>query len=311
MQKNCLRITILKGGWSSEREISLKSAEFVANELTKLGHSVYELDIIKKDLRYLTDNLYNSNPDYVVNILHGCGGEDGVIQGVLEVFGVPYNSSGVLSSAIAFHKSICKNIVHVAGVNVIGGFGIRSDEIKNINIHRRLEISYPFVVKPAENGSSIGVFLISNDFDLANLKGLDWVFGKDVIVEHYIYGREFSVLVVDERVVGAVEILPKNQFYDYGSKYEENGSIHLCDFEIELDTRNKMYEMAETAFVACHCKGMARVDFKFDGRDIYFLEINTQPGMTASSLVPDIARFNHIRIDSILANNLSKSPIHE
>ncbi|MDR1289115.1 MAG: D-alanine--D-alanine ligase [Holosporales bacterium] len=295
-----MRITVLKGGWSPEREVSLESSAFVSSELRKLGHEVYELDIPTKNLRHLTDQLYDSSPDFIFNALHGFGGEDGIIQGVLEVFGVPYNSTGVLGSAIAFHKSVCKKIVASCGVNVIAGFDIPAEEIRDINNPGGIRMEYPFVVKPAENGSSIGVFLISNLADLTNLKSLEWSFGSDVIIERYIEGREFSVLVVDGKVIGAVEIVPKNQFYDYNSKYDKNGSVHLCDFELEEELRKRMYEMAVKAFNACHCRGISRADFKCDGADIYFLELNTQPGMTEVSLVPDIAKFNHIEIGLIL-----------
>jgi D-alanine-D-alanine ligase len=304
-----MRVTVLKGGWSPEREVSLKSAAFVAGELRKLGHEVYELDIFVKNLRYLTDQLYDSDPDFIFNALHGCGGEDGVIQGVLEVFGVPYNTTGILGSAIAFHKSVCKKIVESRGVAVISGYDIQAEEIGGINNPDGIQMDYPFVVKPAENGSSIGVFLISNPRDLAKLKDLKWSFGPDVIVERYIDGREFSVLVIDGKVIGAVEIIPKNQFYDYRSKYDKDGSVHLCDFELEEKLMAEMYEMAAKSFDACHCRGIARADFKCDGMNIYFLELNTQPGMTEVSLVPDIAKFNHVEMKSILVNNMLKLPI--
>jgi D-alanine-D-alanine ligase len=304
-----MKITVLKGGWSPEREVSLESSAFVSRELRKLGHEVYELDIPTKNLRHLTDQLYDSSPDFIFNALHGFGGEDGIIQGVLEIFGVPYNSSGVLGSAIAFHKSVCKKIVASCGVNVISGFDIHAEEIRDINNPGGIQMEYPFVVKPAENGSSIGVFLISNPSDVSKLKNVEWSFGSDVIIERYIKGREFSVLVSDGKVIGSVEIIPKNQFYDYNSKYDKDGSVHLCDFELEEELKERMYEMAVKAFNACHCRGISRADFKCDGTDIYFLELNTQPGMTEVSLVPDIAKFNHVEIESLLVNDILKLPI--
>jgi D-alanine-D-alanine ligase len=295
-----MRVVVLKGGWSSEREISLRSAAFVSEELVKLGHDVYELDVIKKDLRYLTDKLYEFAPDFVFNVLHGVGGEDGVMQGVLEMFDVPYNSSRVLGSAIAFHKSICKSVVAAKGVNVIDGYDISSIEISDLNTPSGITMQYPFVVKPAENGSSVGVFLIFDDMDLLKLKNMNWSFGNDVIIERYIDGREFSVLVVDGNVIGVVEIVPKRgRFYDYESKYSTDGSVHVFDFDLDRDVLSSMHEMARIAFRECRCSGMARIDFKLDGRKVCFLEINTQPGMTKESLVPDIARFNGININRL------------
>ncbi|MDR1034880.1 MAG: D-alanine--D-alanine ligase [Holosporales bacterium] len=295
-----MRITVLKGGWSSERDISLKSAAFVSEQLRKLGHKIYELDIPSKNLRYITDQLYDSAPDFIFNALHGYGGEDGVIQGVLEVFGVPYNTTGVLGSAISFHKSVCKNIVSFHGVKVIDGYDIPAKEIYNINRPGGIKMDYPFIVKPAENGSSIGVSLITSTCDLANFMNLEWTHGQDIVVERYIEGREFSVLIMKGRVIGAVEIISRNRFYDYNSKYDENGSTHLCNFDLDKKTKEKMYKMAVKAFNTCHCRGISRADFKYDGTDVYFLELNTQPGMTEASLVPDIAKFYCIEIGSIL-----------
>ncbi|MDR1233962.1 MAG: D-alanine--D-alanine ligase [Holosporales bacterium] len=294
-----MRIAVLKGGWSSERDISLRSATFVSNELRRAGHDVHEIDIIK-DLKYITDRLYESSPSFIVNMLHGIGGEDGVIQGILEVFGIPYSGSRVLGSSIAFHKSICKTIVKSNGVKVVDGFDIHSTDIQYINTLSGIQVSYPFVVKPAANGSSVGVFLIFNDGDLKKLKDISWTFGDDVILEQYIYGREFTVLVNDGKSVGALEIIPNSKFYDYGSKYDIGGSSHVLDFDLDTALMEQMLSMAETAFKVCHCCSFTRVDFKISDDNIYFLEINTQPGMTNTSLVPEIAKYSNIELIDIL-----------
>ncbi len=296
------KIAILEGGWSPEREISLQSGHNVAKILKENGFKVYEIDV-KKNLLYLTQELYKSNPDYIYNALHGIGGEDGVIQGILELFGKPYSNSNTLSSSICFNKQICKTIVQANGVNTIFGYCICPSCIKDINTSNGINISYPFIIKPSCNGSSVGVFLIFNEEDLNNVKCTNWQYGNEVIVEQYIYGREFTVTVVNGKVIGALEIISKNKFYDFNSKYSNGGSKHILNYDLDSIIESKMFKMAETAYKSCKCSGIARIDFKCDNKDIYFLEINTQPGMTSTSLVPDILRSKNISFIDILKEN--------
>ena len=297
---NIERIVVLKGGWSSEREISLQSGAHVASLFRESGFDVYEIDV-KKDLLYITQELYKANPDYIYNALHGIGGEDGVIQGILEVFGKPYSNSNVLSSSICFNKQICKTIVKASGVNVVSGYYITSSDIKNMNTINGINIDYPFVIKPSCNGSSVGTFLIFNKEDLNKLKSIEWNYGDEIIIEKYISGREFTVAVVDGKAIGALEIvLNNNIFYDFKAKYNNGESKHIANYNLGKEMETKMFKMAETSYTACKCNGLARIDFRYDGNDIYFLEINTQPGMTSTSLVPDILRNSNIQfIDSL------------
>lgn len=292
---NVKRITVLKGGWSPEREISLQSGSHVANLLRGKGFEVYEIDV-KKDLLYITQELYKSNPDYIYNALHGIGGEDGVIQGILEIFGKPYSNSNVLSSSICFNKQICKTIVKASGVNVVPGYCILSYNIKDINTSNDINIDYPFVIKPASNGSSVGTFLIFKKEDLNKLKSTEWQYGNEIIIEKYISGKEFTIAVINGKVMGALEIVSNNNnnFYDFEAKYSDGGSKHISNYTLDKDVETKMFRMAETAYNACKCNGVARIDFRYDGKDIYFLEINTQPGMTSKSLVPDILKNSNI-----------------
>lgn len=291
------KITVLKGGWSPEREISLQSGDHISNLLRESGFEVYEIDV-KKNLLYITQELYKSDPDYIYNTLHGIGGEDGVIQGILEVFGKPYSSSNVLSSAICFDKQICKIIVKASGVNIIPGICIDSQNIKSSSISDFIGISYPFVIKPNCNGSSIGVFILYNEEDFNKIKSIDWNYSNEVIIEKYIAGREFTVAVSNGKVIGALEIVPNNNnnFYDFNAKYSDDGSYHISKYILDKDTENNMFRMAETAYKVCKCSGIARIDFRYDGNDMYFLEINTQPGMTSNSLVPDILRNNNLSL---------------
>ena len=286
------------GGWSPEREVSLKSGKNVVNGLKKLGYDVYPIDV-KKDLRYITAELYKANPDYIFNTLHGVGGEDGVIQGILEVFGKPYSNSGVLGSAVCFSKLISKYILGANGIRVIKGLNIKKNDLKNIDPANPIE-KYPFVIKPSESGSSVGIFLIFDENDLKKVQNTVWDFGEDILIEKYIKGREFTVLVANGKVLGSVEITYKNEFYDYASKYNTGGSSHVADYYMPNPDQEEMYKMAEKSYNLCKCSGIARIDFLYDGEKPYFLEVNTQPGMTEMSLVPDIAKYNGISFEEIL-----------
>lgn len=294
-------ITVLMGGWSSERDISLKSGECVSAILERMGYEVCRI-VVEKDLRFITEELYKSNPDFVLNMLHGTGGEDGIIQGLLEIFGKPYSNSGVLSSAICFDKSICKAIAKLTGATVPNGFEICPNEIQNLGTS--IEVKFPFVVKATSNGSSVGVFLIFDEQDLANLKSKEWTFGDHILVEEYIDGREFTTLVIDGKAIGSVEITFQNKFYDYASKYEIGGSSHISSFELNQNQMQEMHKTAEKIYKACRCKGAARADFRCNDQGTFFLELNTQPGMTELSLAPDIARFNGISIEELILMNL-------
>lgn len=296
------RVSVLLGGWSSEREISISSGKNVAKCLAGMGYDVTEIDV-RKDLGYLSTELHRSNPEFIFNILHGEGGEDGVVQGILDVFGVPYSGCNVLSSAICFDKAVCKTVVKSAGVRVVDGFETdpaHIDEITN-------RISYPFVVKPATNGSSFGVFIILNDDDWGAFQNTPWTFGNKIIVEKYIRGREFTVAVLDGKVLGSLEITYKNETYDYESKYVQGASFHIANFEMPVEAKNEMLSMSETAFSACGCSGVVRIDFRYDGTKAYFLEVNTQPGMTELSLVPDIAKFAGISFGDLLRMIINSS----
>jgi D-alanine-D-alanine ligase len=297
-----MKITVLKGGWSHERDISIMSAANVSRELRKIGHDVYEIDV-RKDLRYISDELYKSSPEFIFNMLHGTGGEDGVIQGILDVFGVPYNNSGVLGSSITFHKPTCKRLAKAAGVRVIDGIEICKDDLATFDSG---SFAYPFIIKPASNGSSIGVYLISNDNDLREFKKTEWTYGDEIMVEQYIDGREITVLVIDGKAIGSLEITHKGALYDYASKYEIGGSQHITNFEIDKESLADVNSMSELAFKACCCSGIARIDVRFDGKHPYLMEINTQPGMTDTSLVPDIAKANGMSLSDLLDQAIQK-----
>ncbi|MDR1333165.1 MAG: D-alanine--D-alanine ligase [Holosporales bacterium] len=293
------RVAVLLGGWSSEREVSLNSGKNVAKVLRGLGYEIAEIDV-QKDLRHFTDALYNFKPDFVFNILHGSGGEDGIVQGVLEMYGVPYSGSSVLGSALTFNKSVCKKLARFSGIRVADWIDIKASEIPDINTKSGKNVPFPFIVKPSANGSSVGVYLIFGEDDLSKLKEVDWTFGDDVMLEKYIPGREFTVMALNGKTVGGLEIRSKAEFYDYSSKYDVGGSVHIPNFEVDKSVKQELYSVTGTAYDICHCSGVARADFRYDGENVYFLEINTQPGMTELSLVPDIARANGISIEALI-----------
>lgn len=297
-ERNMKKIAILKGGWSSERSVSLRSGTNVAGLFRDMGYDTYEIDVVK-DLKFITTELYRIDPDYIYNVLHGTGGEDGVIQGVLEIFGKPYSNSGVISSAICFDKSISRKLAKLAGVRVPNSIDLTKKDLANIDMANP-PMEYPFVLKPCSNGSSVGVFIVHSGADLEEIQKTEWIFGEELLIEEYIKGREFTLLVLDGKTLGSLEITYKNEFYDYASKYDKGGSAHIVDYHMPTDEKNAMYRMAEDAYKACKCKGVVRVDFRYDGNAVYMIELNTQPGMTNTSLVPDIAAYNNIPIKRML-----------
>jgi len=277
-------VAVLKGGWSAEREVSLVSGAAVENALAGQGYRVSGVDIA----RDLSTQLSEIRPDVVFNALHGPVGEDGCVQGLLEVMGLPYTHSGVLASALAMDKPAAKRLFADAGLTCPEG-----------RVMCRADIAAgaagdpPYVVKPLDQGSSVGVHLVFSGDNAVLLNG-DWPYGEQVLVEPYIPGREIQVAVMGERALGAIEIRPKGRFYDYEAKYTEGRADHYMPAPIHPDAYKEALDIALTAHRTLGCRGVSRADLRYDdtagepGR-FYLLEINTQPGMTPLSLVPEIA----------------------
>ena len=296
------KIAVLMGGWSAERDVSLRSGDFVAKNLIAMGYDVVKIDV-KKDLQYITNELFQAAPDFVFNVMHGTGGEDGVIQGVLELFGVPYTNSNVLGSALSFEKDICKTVIEKAGIKTADWFSIGKEDIKKLG--HEITISYPCVIKPASSGSSIGVFLIFSIEDLKKFQETEWLFGEKIVIEQYIKGREITAAVMNGKFLGAIEIVCKESFFDYHSKYD----LNMLHIPIDLSDENlcNIGAISEKIFKTCACSGLIRVDYIYDNNDLYFLETNTQPGFTENSLAPDIAKMNDISIEDFLNMHIRKS----
>jgi D-alanine-D-alanine ligase len=288
------RVAILKGGWSVEREVSLVSGRECAKALRQLGHEVREIDVTR-DLAALVAAL-DPRPDVVFNALHGKGGEDGTVQGVLEFLRLPYTHSGVVASAIAMDKPAAKAVFAAAGLPLAESKVVSRDELAAGDVLPR-----PYVVKPVDEGSSVGVRIVHEGDNRWPEEARNWQYGARAMVEAYVAGREITVAVMGERALGALEIRPTHAaMYDYDAKYAPGGSAHIMPAPIHPGAYEAALEIGLAAHRALQCRGVSRSDLRYDdtrgepGR-LVLLELNTQPGMTPTSLVPDIAR--HAGID--------------
>ncbi|HVO02896.1 MAG TPA: D-alanine--D-alanine ligase [Candidatus Cybelea sp.] len=289
------RVSVLMGGYSAEREVSLASGANCAAALREAGYPVETLDV-KGDIRDVIDGLLAQKPDVAFNALHGRFGEDGNFQGLLNLLKLPYTHSGVMASALAMDKSVAKRIFAANGIRCPEGI-----ELKRADFAKGDPLPRPYVVKPANEGSSVGVHIVRAGDNANPFAGIDWPFDDRILCERYIPGRELTVGVMGERAMAVTELRPKSGFYDYTNKYTDGKTEHLCPAPLPKDVYDEAMQMALGAYRAIGCRGVARADFRFDDSrangaaddsdsGLYLLEINTQPGMTALSLVPEQAR---------------------
>ncbi|MCW3798336.1 D-alanine--D-alanine ligase [Sphingomonas sp. BN140010] len=285
-----LHVVVLMGGWSSEREVSLMSGKGVADALRQQGWSrVSELDMG----RDVAERLNELKPDVVFNALHGHPGEDGTVQGMLELMGVPYTHSGVTTSAIAIDKELTKLLLVPAGVRMPRGTMVRSE-----TLYERDPLPRPYVLKPVNEGSSVGVAIVTADSNYGSPIGRDvsgpWQEFYELLAEPFIAGHELTVAVLGDEALCVTELKPKVGFYDFDSKYTDGLTEHICPARIPDEIAQSMLDMALTAHRALGCRGASRSDFRWDDAQgeagVYLLEVNTQPGMTPLSLVPEQAR---------------------
>lgn len=286
-------VAVLMGGWSAEREVSLVSGRECAAALERLGYGVKRVDVTR-DLAQLVTAL-TPRPDVVFNALHGRGGEDGTIQGVLEMLRLPYTHSGVVASAIAMHKPLAKCVFAIAGLPLA-----ESKVATPAALVKGDVVARPFVVKPINEGSSVGVRIVHEGDKNWPEEVARWPHGDEVMVERYVPGREITVAVMGNRALGALEIRPvAATMYDYAAKYAPGGSEHIMPAPIHPEAYAAALDIALRAHRALGCRGVSRADLRYDdtrgepGR-LVLLEVNTQPGMTPTSLVPDIARHQGI-----------------
>ncbi len=277
-------VAVLMGGWSAEREVSLRSG---AASIDALRDSDYKVTGIDVD-RALAQKLVEIQPDVALNMLHGPYGEDGCVQGLLEIMQIPYSHSGVLTSALAMNKEKARDIFQRAGIPVADGRSVDRKDAASAH-----PMKPPYVVKPIANGSSVGVYIVRDDAQspLKELAADDWAFGEHVLVEKYVAGKELTCAVMGDRALDVIEITSDLPFYDYTAKYAPGGSKHLLPAPLPKDVYARVQELALKAHQALGCRGVSRSDFRYDDAtgELVCLETNTQPGMTPTSLVPELA----------------------
>ena len=284
------KILIISGGISKERLISLDTGLQVAKELKKNG---YKVKISEPD-NQLARNINQFKPNIIFNALHGQFGEDGYIQTILEGFKIPYTHSGTVASALAMDKEISKKIF-IKNKITTPKFIKYSYEKNNLDLIKIIEkkLKFPVVLKPINEGSSVNVFICTKKNILKVLKLLESY--KQIIIEEFIAGREIQVAIMGHKKLGAIELKPKRKFYDYQAKYDVKAKTeHIIPVELSKNKLDEVMNMALKAHKVIGCKGVTRSDFKFYNNKFYLLEINTQPGMTRLSLVPEIARYKGI-----------------
>ncbi len=291
-------VAVLMGGWSAEREISLRSGKACADAAEKSGYRVSRVDVN----RDIAATLRALKPDIALNVLHGRPGEDGTLQGMLEILAIPYSHSGVLASAAAMQKDIAKTVLKAAGVPVPGGLVATRSAAA-----RRHLLPPPYVIKPLAEGSSVGVFVVREDHKHPpqELTRPDWAFGENVLVEPFIPGKELTCAVIGDKVLGVIEIVPATKFYDYEAKYAPGGSKHLLPAPVAPLVYDECRRLALAAHRALGCRGVTRTDFRYDDKlegatGLACLEVNTQPGMTETSLVPELAAHAGIAFEELV-----------
>ena len=280
-------VAVLMGGWSKEREVSLSSGRACTKALEDAGFRTTQIDVDRNIAAVLED----LRPDVAFNALHGKWGEDGTIQGILETLRIPYTHSGVLASALAMDKQRSKPVFREAGVPVADSIVVPIEEAA-----ARHPMPLPYVIKPVCEGSSVGVHVVDRGSSAPPgtlLEERD-VYGDEVMVEHFVAGRELTCAVMGDVALGVIDIVPAMGFYDYKAKYEEGGSHHILPAELPGDIYRKIQQYALKAHMALGCKGVSRADFRYDDSaggegELVLLEVNTQPGMTGTSLVPELA----------------------
>ena len=294
-----IHVAVLMGGWSNERPVSLMSGNGVADALESKGYRVTRVDMDRNVAAVLAE----LRPDVVFNALHGVPGEDGSVQGMLDIMGIKYTHSGMVTSVIAIDKELTKQRLVPAGIPMPKGTIVESE-----SLYAADPLPRPYVLKPVNEGSSVGVAIVKDDSNYGNpisreAKG-PWLEFDELLAEPFIKGRELTTAVLGGRALGVTELKPKSGFYDFDAKYTDGLTEHVCPAEIPSDIADYMMELALKAHQLLGCKGASRTDFRWDdelGRDgVFVLETNTQPGMTALSLVPEQARYAGISYEDLV-----------
>ncbi len=307
-----LHVVVLMGGWSSEREVSLTSGTGVAAALRAQGWAnVTELDMEPDVAARLTQ----LKPDIVFNALHGTPGEDGTVQGMMDLMGIRYTHSGLATSVIAIDKELTKLLLVPHGIRMPAGTVVDSESLFD-----RDPIVRPYVLKPVNEGSSVGVVIVHDGCNYGSPIGRDvegpWLHFDRLLAEPFIKGRELTVAVLADQSLAVTELKPHGEFYDYAAKYTDGETDHICPADVPEDIASAMMDMALRAHRLLGCQGASRSDFRWDEEQgeagLYLLEVNTQPGMTPLSLVPEQARLKGVSygelVERLIAEALAKAP---
>jgi D-alanine-D-alanine ligase len=291
-------VAVLMGGWSKEREVSLTSAQGIVNALHELGHQVTAIDVTRDIPKLIRD--LTPRPDVVLNILHGKYGEDGHIQSVLDILGLPYTFSDACASAVAMDKNLSKKLFQASGLSTPNWQKAPKEQV----FSGQITLPMPYVVKPFDEGSSVGVFIINSQEDL-HRACQEWQYNDALMIEEYIAGKELSVAIINGKAIGVLELRPTQGFYDYNAKYTDGVTEHIMPAAVSPDIYQLALKMSESAYQVIGCSGIARADFRYDperveGDQLHILEMNTQPGMTPLSIVPDIAAHTGITFNQLV-----------
>jgi D-alanine-D-alanine ligase len=294
-----VKVAVLMGGWSAERDVSLTSGAGVADACERLGHEVVRVDMD----RNVAQVLAAIRPDVVFNALHGTPGEDGTVQGMLDLMQIPYTHSGMATSVIAIDKQLTKQTLTPHGIRMPGGHVVKSE-----SLYLGDPLPRPYVLKPVNEGSSVGVAIVTAGGNYGDPIGRDtagpWQDFDELLAEPFIRGRELTTAVIGDRALAVTELKPKSGFYDYDSKYTDGMTEHVCPANIPEDIAQACLDMALKAHRVLGCKGTSRSDFRWDDEKgvegLFLLETNTQPGMTPLSLVPEQAKYLGISYDQLV-----------
>ncbi len=296
---NPIHVAVLMGGWSSERPVSLVTGNGVADALERIGYRVTRIDMD----RNVAARLAEVKPDVVFNALHGAPGEDGTVQGMMDLMGLKYTHSGLTTSVIAIDKQLTKSALVPHGIPMPGGM-----VVETATLFQADPLPRPYVLKPVNEGSSVGVAIVTDTSNYGNPIRRDaagpWQEFETLLAEPFIRGRELTVAVLGDRALCVTELQPKSGFYDFDAKYTDGMTAHICPARIPDDVAEAMMGWALQAHRLLGCKGASRSDFRWDddqGVDgIFLLEVNTQPGMTPLSLVPEQAKHCGISYEQLV-----------
>ena len=304
-----LHVAVLMGGWASERPVSLMSGRGVTEALESRGHRVTPIDMDRNVAARLAD----ARPDVVFNALHGVPGEDGTVQGMMDLMGIPYTHSGLQTSVIAIDKELTKHALVPHGIPMPGGRIVRSAEL-----YEGDPLARPYVLKPVNEGSSVGVAIVTEESNYGNPIRRDatgpWQEFGSLLAEPYIRGRELTAAVLGDRALLVTELVPKSGFYDFDAKYTDGMTEHVCPAQIPPEIEKLCLDYALKAHLLLGCRGTSRSDFRWDdeqGEDgLFLLETNTQPGMTPLSLVPEQAKACDIDYAELVEIVIEEALVH-